>query len=339
MIDAIRRVNAIQLPSHRPPVIRPRLVETHTSGTIVLRADHAAIGYPSHPLFIVKEALLRRGECAVMIGPNGSGKTTFLKVLLGQMAPMAGRVQLGASLKIGYFAQAHDGLTGDQSVLEELVQHKPLSEQEARSYLARYLFQGEDVFKPLTALSGGERARLALAILALDGANVLLLDEPTNHLDIPAREALQEVLESYSGTILLVSHDRYLIDRLATQIWELRDGELRVFQGSYRQFILRQSATSAAAPARQIILTPKPLARDNSRQTRRKQETLAMFEERIREQERTIQSLSREVEAAGKAIAAGEKKAFERMQKLSGQMAQAQAKLDALMTEWERLAA
>ena len=113
---------------------------------------------------------------------------------------------------------------------------------EARSYLAHYLFRGEDVFKPLSALCGGERARLALAILALDGANFLLLDEPTNHLDIPAREALQEVLESFSGTILLVSHDRYLIDRLATQIWELRDGKLDVFQGTYRQFILRQAA-------------------------------------------------------------------------------------------------
>jgi ATP-binding cassette subfamily F protein 3 len=339
VIDAIRRVNAIQMSSHQPPVIRPRLVETHTSGTIVLRAERATIGYSPKPLFTIKEALLRRGECAVMIGPNGSGKTTFLKVLLGQMAPMEGRVQLGASLQIGYFAQAHDSLRGDLSVIEELVQHKSMLDSEARGYLARYLFRGEDVFKPLSALSGGERARLALAVLALDGANLLLLDEPTNHLDIPAREALQEVLEGYSGTILLVSHDRYLIDRLATQVWELRDGKLFVFQGSYREFILRQAAASPASPARQIILTPKPMARDNSKETRRKQETLAMVEERIREQERALQSLSHEVEKAGEALAAGEKKAFEHMQGLSWQMAQAQAKLEALMTEWERLAA
>ena len=107
---------------------------------------------------------------------------------------------------------------------------------EARSYLAQYLFRNEDVFKPVSALSGGERARLALAILALEGANLLLLDEPTNHLDIPAREALQEVLENYNGTVLLVSHDRYLIDRLASQIWEIKGAKLHVFRGSYREY-------------------------------------------------------------------------------------------------------
>jgi ATP-binding cassette, subfamily F, member 3 len=349
VVDAIRRVNAIAMVSNRPPVIRPRLVEAHTSGTIVLRAEHVSIGYPGNSLFTVKEALLRRGECAVLIGPNGSGKTTFLKVLLGQMAPLVGHVQLGAALKIGYFAQAHDGMRGDLTVVEELVRHKPMLDGAARSYLARYLFRGEDVFKPLSALSGGERARLALAILALDGANFLLLDEPTNHLDIPAREALQEVLESYSGTILLVSHDRYLIDRLATQIWELRDGKLHVFAGSYRQFILRQSVSvtgsgSASRPgagsaASHLILKPKPLARDNSRDTHRRQEALAMFEERIREQERSIQSLSRAVEEAGRASASGERKALDRLHDLSRQMAQAEARLEALMNEWERLAA
>ena len=132
--------------------------------------------------------------------------------------------------------------------MEELTRHKEMS-REARSHLAQYLFRGEDVFKPVSALSGGERARLALAILALDGANFLVLDEPTNHLDIPAQEALQEVLEDFPGTILLVSHDRYLIDRLATQIWELRDSKLHVFKGTYREFVMRRAATTVP-PAR-----------------------------------------------------------------------------------------
>jgi ATP-binding cassette, subfamily F, member 3 len=339
VIEAIRAVNAIQMTSHRPPVIRPRLVETHTSGTVVLHAEHATIGYPGNPLFTIQEAMLRRGDCAVMIGANGAGKTTFLKVLLGQMEALRGRVRLGASLKIGYFAQAHDGLNGDQSVIEELLKHKAMQNTEARSYLAQYLFRGEDVFKPLNALSGGERARLALAILALDGANFLLLDEPTNHLDIPAREALQEVLDAYSGTILLVSHDRYLINRLATQIWEIRDGKLHVFEGGYREFILHQSVAGAAAPSRQTILAPKPMARDNSKETRRRQETIAMLEERIREQERAIQSLSQKLEKASQANTSGAREAFEQLQKLGWQMAQAEAKLESLMTEWERVAA
>ena len=158
----------------------------------------------------------------------------------------------------------------------------------------------------------------------MDGANLLLLDEPTNHLDIPAREALQEVLENFSGTILLVSHDRYLIDRLATQIWELRDGKLEIFKGTYREFVLRrqQPASASAAPARQILLPPKPLLRDNSKETRQRAQSLEMLEERIREQETAIQRLSSELQKAGQT------QAFERINKLSWQVAQAQAALD-----------
>ena len=143
---------------------------------------------------------------------------------MGQMQPLSGELHFGASLNIGYFAQAHDSFDADNTVMDELLRHKFMLTGQARSYLAQYLFRGDDVFKPVRQLSGGERGRLALAILALEGANFLLLDEPTNHLDIPAQEVLQEVLEHFDGTILLVSHDRYLVDRLATQIWELRDG-------------------------------------------------------------------------------------------------------------------
>ncbi len=291
------------------------------------------IGYPNNPLFKTKNVELRRGECAVLIGPNGTGKTTFIKALLGQVEPLEGKLQLGASLKIGYFAQAHDGLNGDHSVLEELLRHKSMQDGQARSYLAPYLFRGEDVYKPLSALSGGERARLALAILALDGANFLLLDEPTNHLDIPARESLQAVLENFSGTILLVSHDRYLIDRLATQIWDLHDHKLNVFHGTYREFILRQAAGSPSSPARQVLLPPRPMLRDNSKQTRQRALDLAMLEERIREKEKEIQRLSGELQKVG------QNGTFEKLNKISWQVAQAQAALDNLMVEWEKAAA
>jgi len=117
---------------------------------------------------------------------------------------------------------------------------------DARHYLAPYLFRGDDAFKLVSALSGGERARLALAILALDGANVLLLDEPTNHLDIQAQEALQETLEAFEGTILLVTHDRYLVDKLATQVWDLRDGHLNVYQGPYKEYLEARAASDAS---------------------------------------------------------------------------------------------
>jgi ATP-binding cassette, subfamily F, member 3 len=180
-----------------------------------------------------------------LIGGNGAGKTTFLRTLRGEISPLDGQFKLGHGVKIGYFAQAHNTLHMENSVLDELLRHKPMNPGEARSLLARYLFRADDVYKPVSVLSGGERARLALAILALDGANLLLMDEPTNHLDIPAQEALQDVLETFEGTLLLVTHDRYLVDRLATQIWTLDDGLLSIYQGSYREYL---AAGSVVAP-------------------------------------------------------------------------------------------
>ena len=346
VVEAIRMVNSIKMPENRPPRLKPRLTTVQISGNIVLRAENAAIGYPGHKLFTVRELELRRGECAALIGPNGSGKTTFLKVLLGQLEPLSGEVGLGASLKVGYFAQAHDALNSTDSVLDELLKHKGMSPGAARSHLAQYLFRGDDVFKQVNELSGGERARLALAILALEGANFLLLDEPTNHLDMPAREALQEVLDSYTGTILLVSHDRFLINRLATQIWDLRQGRLHVFKGSYREFLLRAAAAppsgkngkvrkadgTYASQARPMLLTPKPMRRDNSKETRRRMQSLELIEKRIREQEANIQRLTVELDKAGKS------QAFERVHQLSWQVSKAQASLDELMAEWEKLA-
>ena len=209
-----------------------------------------------------------------------------------------------------------------------------MQSESARKHLASYLFRGEDVFKPIDGLSGGERARLALAILALEGANFLVLDEPTNHLDIPAREALQDVLEAYEGTILLVSHDRYLIDRLATRVWEIRDGELITFNGNYRDYILRRPAAGlSSVPVRKILLQNAPMARDNSKKTRQLSQALEQLEERIREKEKDIQQLSRDLQKAGS------KGVFEHMHELSNQMAQAEAKLDDLLKEWEKLVA
>ncbi len=333
VIDAIRKVNAISMPSNRPPRIKPRLATVHTSGTIVLRIGEATIGYPGNQLFKARNVELRRGGCVALVGPNGSGKTTFLKVLLEKLEPLSGSIHHGASLKIGYFAQAHDALNGEQSVLDELIDHKPMRQGEARNFLARYLFRGEDVFKPLSALSGGERARLALAILSLDGANFLLLDEPTNHLDIPAREALQEVLEEYPGTILLVSHDRYLVDRLATEVWELREGRLHVFKGGYREFLLRRMMTAPNAKPQKVLLEKKPLLRGDNREKRRRMELIETLESRIREQEGAIQKLARELQKAGKT------QAFERTHELSEKLAQAQMALESMISEWEKLVA
>ena len=211
------------------------------SGELVLRTQDLQVGYADEgkPLFSAPDLLLKRRECAAIIGPNGAGKTTFLKTILEQIPAYQGEVTLGASLKIGYFAQAHEGLVAERSLMEEISSVVPQwLQSQIRDYLAKFLFTGEDVFKTVNLLSGGERGRLALAILALQGANLLLLDEPTNHLDLPSQEILQTMLAEFNGTILLVSHDRFLIDALATQIWEVVPDQswLRIFEGSYSEY-------------------------------------------------------------------------------------------------------
>ncbi len=218
-----------------------RLDPAYRSGNIILKAENLQVGYHDEgkPLFICPPLELSRRECAAIIGANGTGKTTFLKTILGLLPPFSGNLETGAKVKVGYFAQAHEDLKEENTLMQEVESAAPqMLPAEIRDYLARYLFIGDDVFKSVSHLSGGERGRLALAILGLQGANLLLLDEPTNHLDLPSQEILQSMLAGFEGTILLVSHDRYLIDALATQIWEV-DSEhnlLKVFSGSYSQY-------------------------------------------------------------------------------------------------------
>lgn len=248
--DVEQHIKALASPNPRHAQLVMRLRPSHRSGQLVLRTKDLVVGYPGKPLFAAEDIELPRQACAALIGPNGSGKSTLLRTLQGEVEPLAGRMWLGANLQISYFAQAQQALDPTKSVLDELLSHRHLLVSQARNHLARYLFRGEDVFKQVGALSGGERGRLALAILALDESNFLLLDEPTNHLDISAQEVLQEALQDYAGTILLVSHDRYLIDRLATQIWELREGQLHIHEGDYQSFLAaREQALAAPAPA------------------------------------------------------------------------------------------
>jgi ATP-binding cassette, subfamily F, member 3 len=236
--EAERRVRSLRAPVRTLPRLHLNLRTASRSGELVLRTSNLRVGYPDKFLFQTPDIVLRRGECAALIGPNGAGKTTFLRTALGQLTPLEGEVILGAALKIGYFAQAHEGLHPENTLLQEIDTIMPnWLPGQIRDYLGKYLFSGDDAYKKVEVLSGGERGRLALAKLALQDTNLLLLDEPTNHLDIISQEVLEAVLESYAGTILLVTHDRYLIDALGTQIWEIEPDEshLTVFNGTYSQ--------------------------------------------------------------------------------------------------------
>jgi ATP-binding cassette subfamily F protein 3 len=224
-----------------------RMGHTVRSGDLVLRTFDLEVGYPGKPLFRAPNLVLRRGDVAALIGANGVGKSTFIKTILGDLAPLAGEARLGAAVQVGYFAQAHEGLNPHATILDEILAAKEQPISQARNLLGQFMFSGDDVFRPIGSLSGGERGRVALAKLALTGANLLMLDEPTNHLDIDSQEILQNVLADFPGTILLVSHDRYLIDALATHIWHVRPGEMTVFEGGYQAYLEAQAAREQAA--------------------------------------------------------------------------------------------
>jgi ATP-binding cassette subfamily F protein 3 len=208
------------------------------AGNNVLTVEDLSIGYDDNLLADSLNFTLHRGEALGIIGGNGTGKTTLLKTFLGQLPPLSGAVTWGTKTYIGYYSQNLEDLDPRNEILGELRRVAPLVESgELRSYLSRFLFFGDDVFKRVGELSGGEKGRLALAKLIYSAVNVLILDEPTNHLDIPSREALESALEEYEGTIITVSHDRFFLDKIATEILSFEpEDRTEFYYGNYTQF-------------------------------------------------------------------------------------------------------
>ena len=219
------KMEKLERPEAAPKAIRMQFSEALASGNDVLEARGLSMSYPGRALFCDLSFLIKRQERVLVIGPNGCGKSTLIKLILGKLAPTGGLIESGYHVEIGYYDQENQNLTPENTVLDELWNAYPTkTETEIRNTLALFRFTGESVFKQVAVLSGGERARLTLAKLILSRMNLLVLDEPTNHLDIDSREALESALEQFEGTIVTVSHDRYLIDKLATRILELKPG-------------------------------------------------------------------------------------------------------------------
>ncbi len=332
-----KRGKIIAAPPKERRKMRLQMVASQRSGDKVLETKSLQVGYPDSPvpLFRVPDLVVQRGEIVALVGPNGAGKSTLLKTLVGELAPLAGEAKLGASVQVGYFAQAHEKLNPRNTLIDELYEVKPMPQSEARNLLGAFLFSGDDVFRTVDTLSGGERGRLAFAKLALAGANLLLLDEPTNHLDIDSQEILQSVIEDYTGTVILVSHDRYFISQLATQIWAVgyREGELEVFDGTYDEYVAarNQRALAAAAPVKAAAV---PMAAPTPKQgnSYQRQKRLAAVEEEIHALETQQAELARALaaaSAAGDAEAAGV---------LGAQYAAVEHALEALLEEWAALA-
>lgn len=334
-----------------PPPSEPRRMHIHLntrgrSGDLVLRTHDLQVGYHDEgkPLFDCPDLLLQRQECAAIIGPNGAGKTTFLKTILEKIPPFTGTVKLGASLEIGYFAQAHEGLDPEKSLMREIDSVAPnMLPAEVRNYLAKFLFTGDDVFRKVSTLSGGERGRLALAKLSLTDANLLLLDEPTNHLDLPTQEVLESVLSNFPGTILLVSHDRYLIDSLASQIWEVdpHGKSLIVFKGSYTQYKAHKLKMQEVQAAKEGLKKDTGQAFESASQKHKPEKTLSNYErqkinKRLSEIEEEIQQLEPLQAAVGTKLESPPSDP-EEVLRLGEEYVEIQNQIENLMSEWSRL--
>ncbi|MCY7346435.1 MAG: ABC-F family ATP-binding cassette domain-containing protein [Pyrinomonadaceae bacterium] len=235
MLERLERVEAVSVEKSSGNF---NLKKVERAGLNVLTAEDLAIGYGVKVLAKDINFTLNRGECLGIIGGNGTGKTTFLKTILGKLRELDGKLNWGTKTNIGYYAQNLEDLDARNEIVQELRRVAPNADNgELRGFLARFLFTGEEIFKKVADLSGGEKGRLALAKLIYSGVNVLVLDEPTNHLDIPSREALESALENYPGTILAVSHDRFFLDQISTQIFSFEEnGATEVFDGNYSEF-------------------------------------------------------------------------------------------------------
>lgn len=297
-LDRLERLNApVQ---HEEFALR--LPPAPESAERVLILENLDVGYGDNVLLHDINLVLRKGEKVGLLGPNGTGKTTLLKTVLGELSPLKGTAQIGNRVKVGYFSQSYERLSPKQTLLDNFLVEYGFTEERTRSLLGGMLFHGDDVFKEIGTLSGGQKARLVLLKLVLDGANCLVLDEPTNHLDIMARETVEAALTAFDGTVLVVSHDRYFINEISDRIWELEDQRVYDYKGNY-EFYLEEKAKrqdraaeqrgkqavvkSNRAATAQVQADAKPAAGKNKRtySPQEAEKLLAKVELSIREQE------------------------------------------------------
>ncbi len=362
MLGKLERVEAVR-PDQSSGDFQLKKVER--AGTQVLTVTDASVGYSGNLLAGDITFTLRRGECLGIIGPNGSGKTTFVKSVLGKLPLLDGEMRWGTNVQIGYYAQQLDDLDDRNEIIMELrrVASPTATAGELRAFLAKFLFTGDDVYKHVRDLSGGEKGRLALAKLIYSRVNVLLLDEPTNHLDIPSRESLEDALDAYEGTIITISHDRYFLDRVATQILALDgQGNAEHYEGDYTEYhdwkaARRTSAQGAVesereksagateqkpalAPQREEPHAPKVKKAAGGRGAKKKEAVKKnagrlpqVIETEIADVEKRLAAFSQEMSSPDVA------RSPERLVTLSEQYQKTDERLRLLYGEWERAAA
>ncbi len=338
------KMEVLEKPSEVRADMRIRLEPRVTSGNDVLRVSNLSKSFPGQPLFSDLNFEIRRGERVAIIGNNGTGKTTILKILNGVVSPDGGQIELGTKVQIGYYDQEHQVLHMDKTIFQEISDTYPyLTNTEIRNVLAAFLFTEDDVFQPIHTLSGGERGRISLAKLMLSNANFLILDEPTNHLDIVSKEILEQALRDYTGTVLYVSHDRYFINQTATRILELTNQQLVNYIGNYDYYLEKKEeltsiyAPSAAAdnvekPAQSAVKLDWKTQKEEQARQRKRENDLKKTEARIEELETRDAEIDEEMSLPEVATDVAKCVA------LSNEKAEIAAELEQLYEKWEELA-
>lgn len=312
------------------------------SGNDVLKAKDIAVSYDGEsPIISNVSFSINRGDSIALVGPNGIGKSTLLKTIIQKMTPFHGAFEIGSGVKIGYYDQEQANLTSNKRVLDELWDEYPLlPEKEIRTVLGNFLFSGDDVLKNVSTLSGGQKARLALAKLMLQKANLLILDEPTNHLDLDSKEVLENALIDYPGTILFVSHDRYFINRIATKVYELSSGGIYEFLGDYDYY-----QTKKAEQLELANLDSVPDIKPKDNQNKRSYEQDKEAKKLERQKQRRLQEVEERISIIELQIEKNEELLCDpaiyqdhtKVQEINSENDGYQAELDNLMNEWEVL--
>ena len=339
MLDKIER---IEKPSDQDPSMRLSLEPAVISGNDVLSVQGLTKSFDKNTLFSDTDIEIKRGEKVAVIGDNGTGKTTLLRMINGTESITAGTITLGTGVEAGYYDQEHGILHDEKTVFEEIQDDYPyLNNTQIRNTLAAFLFRGDDVYKKIASLSGGEKGRVSLAKLMLSEANLLLLDEPTNHLDMISREILENAMNSYTGTVICVSHDRYFIDRTATRILELSNGHFYDYKGNYSYYMEKKKerkdipdeSTANPEPEKETSSSKSDWLADKEKQAekRRLERAHAEVETRIADLEVSLS----EIDEALSDPAVGTD--LPKLTELTNQRNTINSDLDEAMTEWETL--
>lgn len=309
------------------------------SGNVVMQVDNAAIGYQETVLSEPIDMDVRRKDAIALVGPNGIGKSTLLKSLIHKIPLIRGEVHLGANVSIGYYDQTQSDLHSTKTILKELWDEHPTTpEVEIRTILGSFLFSGEDVEKPITLLSGGEKARVALAKLAMDHDNFLILDEPTNHLDIDSKEVLENALIDYEGTLLFVSHDRYFINRIATKVIELSETGSKLYLGDYDYYVEKKLEETELAAMQQSDIQEKTISQGKQSfyQSKEQQKAIRSLQRKVTQIEEDLAKIEAELQEIEQAMTSPEAlNDHVRLSSLNQAMETAQAKQEQLMAAWE----